>query len=424
MPQWPSADPDLQKACAQLHRLSYGVDFEVGGSAPATWTLLGEHCDHIGGKVICALGAHRVAVVASKRSDDTIMVTQQRRSVTMEDDIATTSMTLAEVAQLARTTEDEDEIPARPLGGIAARLAGVTWTLVHRQFLSRETGGFNITVVSEIPELAGAGDDIATEVAWAVALSSLTEHRLDPPTCARLAEYCAQSAAMFSEQPPITAKYITALRGHAQAYTLIDYADGSVTSAPTNKDVTAVLLLTPTEDLFADNVDQIIARAHFADRASKAFGVSHLCRLPEASARLIPWLEAVRDVQGATDVPEPDVARQWLAYYDAELALCAKACSDLRARKTKDVLDIVRESTSTQRARYQLGSPAMDALVALSVTRGALASRPAAVGWTNGVIAHVPQPRVANFVADMAADGLIVLTLDSGEPADTISATS
>lgn len=420
MPQWPATEQPLSVRAAHLHRSAYGTDATIAGMAPATWNVIGDHIDHIGGLVICGLAHLGAVVVASKRDDDTIMVTEHRRTLDLDEDTFTSSVALAEIAELAGRTTAEDEVPPRNVGGVANRLAGLTWMLVHRQFLSRDTCGFNITVVSDIPGFAGLGLDVATEVAWAMALSQLTGHRVDAPTRARLTEYCAAAAAMFAENSPVTARYAAAFRGHDNAYTIVDYADGSVTAAPLATDSHPVLVLPPRLESESDLVDDILLREHFARRAAKAFGVAALCRLPDAETRALQWLTAMVEMHDPADLPTVPVAQNWLTFFAGETERSHRAASALRARKSADVWAVLQESEQAQAQNYGLTNPAESALAELAVHRGAFAARAAAAGISPAVIAHVSPAKVSYFCADLSEDGFIVVSLRPGSCAEAI----
>lgn len=77
--------------------------------------------------------------------------------------------------------------------------------MIHKQMLSRDTKGLDITVLSTIPEGVGLGENSAMDVALALAL--YRENIEEAPTKARIAEICSQSAFMFSETSVLRAAH-------------------------------------------------------------------------------------------------------------------------------------------------------------------------------------------------------------------------
>ena len=82
MPVWPTntdsqADNnDLIAAVVEYHTTAAGRAPEALATAPATWSLIGEHTDHAGGIVLLSLCQARVAAAISPRPDRTIHVTE------------------------------------------------------------------------------------------------------------------------------------------------------------------------------------------------------------------------------------------------------------------------------------------------------------------------------------------------------------
>ena len=78
MPVWPTntdsqADNnDLISNVVEYHTTAAGRAPEALATAPATWSLIGEHTDHAGGIVLLSLCQARVAAAISPRPDRTI----------------------------------------------------------------------------------------------------------------------------------------------------------------------------------------------------------------------------------------------------------------------------------------------------------------------------------------------------------------
>ncbi|QGU01654.1 galactokinase [Corynebacterium kalinowskii] len=412
MPVWLHPDAQLIDRVAELHQQSYDSTVPRTAVSPATWNFLGEHTDHVGGLVINATAPLHVAVAASPREDDTIMVTTHELDVDGDVQSFTDSVTLYEVSQCAAQLQHggSDASPSLTLGGPGVRLAGVVWSMVNRQYLSRDTKGFNITVVSEIPARVGLGDEVAAEVAFASILAESSEHKLDAPLKARLAEICASSAQLFSAVPSFRARYTAALRGSEDAFNIVDYADGSVTHAPMLRDATdyaSFLVALPHDEPVTD----IAERKRFVDEAAAAFGVDYLRRLPDATQRVTQWLTAMHKANEADDYPGLEEAHRWLSFFERETERATKASMVLRARKAKEALSLVGDSQRDLESLYQVVPEKETALANLCLARGALAVRSAAARLAGAVIVHAEAKKSTNLISDLAADGFTVVPL-------------
>lgn len=412
MPVWPHPDAQLIDRVTELHQQSYDSTVPRTAVAPATWNFLGEHTDCVGGLVINATAPLKVAVAASPREDDTIMVTTHEVDVDGDVQTFTDSVTLTEVSSYAAKIQhsDADTEPSLSLGGPGIRLAGVVWSMINRQYLSRDTKGFNITVVSEIPPRVGLGDEVAAEVAFASILAESAEHKLDAPLKARLSDICATSAQLFSPAASFRASYTAALRGSEDSFNLVDYSDGSVTHAPMLRDTTdyaSFLVALPCHDTVAN----IAARKHFVAEAAAAFGVDYLHRLPDATQRVSQWLAAMHKANEATEFPGLEEAHSWLTFFEKETERAIATSIALRARKAREALALVCESQRDVETLYQVVPDQESALANLCLTRGALAARSAAAGLASAVIVHCEAKKASNLMADLAADGLVVVAL-------------
>ena len=257
-----------------------------------------------------------VAVALSPRADDLV-------SVTMHDTTAhgveklTDEVSMGVIADLAAARQpviDErgrPETPPAPEGGLAVQLAGIVWTLINRQLLSRDTGGLDVTIVNDIPDGAGLGDEAARGVAFALALLGDGDDLDDAPVRARIAEVCHQAVEMFSPVPPLRARYTAALRGQYDSVSVIDYADGSVTQAPHPQSGDLEFYAITVEQARVDRSAEILRRRRFVEEACRAFGTESLRLLPDASQRVIEWLTAVHKVHGEENTPEIGDAAAW-----------------------------------------------------------------------------------------------------------------
>lgn len=413
MPVWPSPDAQLTEKAIELHQSAFDASEPFVASAPATWNFLGEHTDYVGGVVVNATAPLRVAVAATPRTDDTLTVTMHELDPHGDLVNFTGSVTLSEITQHASYMQhpQEGDSAGLPLGGLEVRLGGVVWSMVNRQYLSRDTRGYNITVLSEVPNGVGLGDEVATEVAFATILAEASGHKLDPPLRARLAELCASSARLFSAAPSFRSRYTAALRGSADAFNIVDYADGSVTHAPMLNDVhTSFLVALPDRDA---RLADIAARERFLSAAGDAFGVDCLRRLPDATPRAIQWLTAVHKADEAAGLPGIEEAHRWLTFYDQEIVRTQRTAMALRARKAHDAVAHLNQSQNELSSLYRVVPEREQALAELCVARGAVATRSASAGLAHAVIVHAPVKQATNLIADLADDGFTVVLLDN-----------
>ncbi|RNE49551.1 galactokinase family protein [Corynebacterium alimapuense] len=420
MPMWPSSQAPALERVLSIHQENTGVAATQAADAPATWLLLGEHVDYAGGVVLISQAAPRVAVAYSPRQDDLVKVTRYATGV---DGISMTtdSVSIRDVAERAaeqQPTVDERGrlvVPPTPEGGLAARLSGIAWTMIHRQLLTRETAGMDVTVVDDIPQGAGLGAEAAQEAAFALALQGFAEGLDLAPTRTRLAEVCVQSAEMFAATPPLRARYTCALRGSGETISVIDYADGSLTQAP--------LLQTSGIDFFAimapgthTNADEEIRRRRrFLATACQAFGTESLRLLPDAPQRVLEWLRAVHKVHGEADSPSLKEAGAWLSFHEEETLRARRLSQALRSRRLPAIWPLIAQSQSELVGKYDLHGASE--LAQLCLERGAQSARSAAAGSSTAVITGVDKHHAANFAADLSADGLLVIKLEAGEVA-------
>lgn len=427
----------LLAASRAHHRALYAGDPTGGATAPATWTMMGEHTDYSGGVVVGTIAQWTTAVTVGSNTQGVINVAVVAQGAADTAGAANTAATAAHVEKhslpvaeiAARAVAQQTTVnahsrpvsPPVPEGGIAARLGGIAWSMIHRQMLSRDTQGLDITVVSTIPVGIGLGEAEAAEVATALAL--FTDETCDPPVRARLAEVCSQSANMFAEITPLRARHTLALRGEHGKMSVIDYSDGSVTQIPhpvgKSAGLEAFAVRTPSPGTLSVDSGQTRHRQEFIDAATRAFSVESLRLLPDATTRVIDWLQAVIEVAGRRDLPTVDQARSWLGFWEAETLRTQRLCSALRSRRLQDIGELLAVS---QRELMRLhGLSGTDQAVAeLCLTRGALSARNTNAGITHGVIVLVDARKAPNFSADLSDDGLLVVPLQHGVIAEKV----
>ncbi|MDR7329815.1 galactokinase family protein [Corynebacterium guangdongense] len=427
MPMWTVTDTPAHERARRLHEEITGTGAVAVADAPATYPLIGEHVDHAGGLVIVGVADLRAAVAYSPRPDSVIRVSSQRYGAdgapgeveTDTIDVAVVSERAAE-QQSAIDQEGQPVTPDAPVGGAAARVGGLVWTLVHRQLLSRETQGMDVTIVSDIPAGLGLGADTAVDAALAVALQAASPELGDAPLRARLAEIASQAADTFSARPALRARHTAALRCPGDTVSIIDYADGSVTQAPhpVNREVRGFVVGLPVEkQRDAAEAYALIRRQRlFLEEACRAFGTETLRQLPDAATRVLDWLQAVHKVRGPEEAASTEQADAWLSFIDAETGRAQRAARALRSRRGEEIGQLLAQSQAELNAR--LGLPASDELAELARVRGALSARATSAGLGESVVALVPAARAANFAADLVAEGFIVVELAPGARAD------
>ena len=432
MPLWPEPNRPAVERAVTAHREAHGVDATHAGSAPATWELVGEHTDVYGGVVITGLASLRVGVAASPRHDDAVTVRVLQTTVTQDVVTAEDSTTYSKLAeQFAAMPAEVDESglphrPAAPTGGLAARLGGVVWMMINRQVLSRDTPGWDFTIVSDIPPHAGLGAGAACDAAVAIAMLSGHSDIDEAPLRTRVTEICTQAVTAFSALPVAHARHAASVRGSGQTVSVLNYADGSLTQAPhpLNRELCGFIIAVPgTEprtipartDSMESALPEVRARRSFLQAACRAFGTESLRALPDAESRVIDWLDAVHAVHGAENRPTLAAARAWLDFYAAETNRALQVASTLRSRSGAALFPLLSDSQAALHRDFHLD--AADQLVDLARMRGAAAARAACGGLAAAAIAFVPGAKATNFAADLAADGLIVTPLSAGDPA-------
>ncbi|MCX7542402.1 galactokinase [Corynebacterium sp. P5848] len=432
---WPIAGDAVRETALDEHRSTYGTAPGLIASAPATFLMIGEHTDPYGGVVLTGLSARQVVVAASRRSDDRVGVRVLRAGTddrTVPHTATTTMADLAAHANLHEAKQDDPgaDLPSSPLkdgsDDWANRLGGVAWMMIHRQLISRETPGFDITVVSDIPPGCGLGGRAAAEAAFALGLADLAGHQPDAPLRTRVAEICTHAATLFGAISPLRARHTTALRGSSERdLAVIDYADGSVTHAPSPAPRSFLPFLVtvpdPPSEAAGSGVTELRRRSDFIALASRIYGVPSLRLLPDAEERVIDWLETVHEVKGPGAQPPVAEASGWMRFLTAETRRSSDCAALLRSRRISEALTRLTASQEQACAAFGLGSDT-DALVRLCRSRGAAAARAAHAGASGAVIAWFPVGTGGRGARDaalrLADDGLLVIPLAGGGPAE------
>lgn len=420
MPMWQTPDTTAADRVTRAHEQVAGSSPTHVATAPATWSFIGEHIDFYGGITLLGLSDLQAAAAVSARTDAVVHINYNGTS---------SETSLSHAAELAAAQQpgiDDDGktiTPPDPKGELTERVTGMVYSMVSRQLLSRETSGLDITIVSDIPEHAGLGNDTAIDVAVALALLGHSEELNEAPLRARLADVCASSAETFSQYPALRARYTAALRGTGEHTAVVDYSDNSVTQAPTplGPDMSAVVVTPATNSKETTKAlkragAEIRRRQRFVQDACHAFGTESLRLLPDAPQRVIEWLNAVHNVHGPQGTPRTGEAANWLGFYEAETQRAGDFARALRSRRGADLFPILEQSQTALAHEYQLDTA--DKVAQLLKLRGAAGVRAASAGTSPAVIAYIPTSKAANFTADLAEDGFCVIPLNPGKVAD------
>lgn len=412
MPIWSnthSSDTPLAQRVQAWHFASYGVPAEAVATAPATWSLIGEHTDHAGGIVLMSIADLHAAVSISPRRDNTVNIHEYQ---------LTASGDWAETTSSAPLPHNQDA-NATNTSNRATQLAGLATTMIQRQMLSRDAKGFDITIGTEIPPLSGLGEIEAIEVATALALAHAIDDIDTPPAKTKLADICYQAAQLYRTEPALRARYTVALRGKDGMINVVDYADFSITQASHivgNLNKTAAIAVIPPVSDFEPASEELKRRQAFVDEATRAFGAESIRLLPEANIRVIDWLRACHEVHGTDNLPTISEANQWMDYHCDELHTVQTVTQAIRSRRIADVYPALAQSQHNMAGLYGVTS-IDDKIAQLCITRGADSARSAHSGLSPAVIALVKSTRAGNFIADLSDDGFTIVELTNGTPA-------
>lgn len=419
MAVWTTPDVPASQRVAEVHRKVAGRDPLRAADAPGTFIVIGENADHFGGITVVGLTGQRAAVALSPRDDATVHVHGDFAGTAITDQAACSQ--IAQFGEAGFSSFGAEGDAAQPLIDVprtpAIRFGGLIHTLVGRQMLPRDTAGMDITIVSDIPLGAGLGALHAADAALALALLGGDEDIDSAPLRARLADITSHSAAVYADTPVLRARHSAALRGSADGVSVIDYADGSLTAAPhpARGGVRILSVAAAFGEPFVDTARSVEYGREFIDEACANFGVSSLRQLPDASERVVEWVDARRHVHGPDSAPSLETARAWVAFSEAETQRSAAAVKALRSMRDDEFFALIGEPERSP------GLPVPHQLVQLLEMRGARAARPAAAGMSQAVLAYMSEQGAENAIADLAADGFAVVEITPGSAAALLS---
>lgn len=413
--------PECLTRALELHHENHGTPGTIAGHAPGMWVTVGEHIDNFGGIALLHQVTPRVAVVASPRKDTTVAVKAHfAASLSNPDtapDIFTDSATFEEAtaAIQAQSPQADDKgqpvDPPIPSGGLALRLAAVTLNLMQRGVLSRESTGFDVTVVSELPHSSGFFELAAMDAAFAVAAATRLKDREEPPVRLKLAEACINAVDTVALFPAVRSVYHALLRSHGTGMSVMHHVDGALTQTPSmvGRNFSLIAARSPEGGLldipFEEAARQQRERQRFLTKATHAFGVELLELLPDAPARVIQWLEANHQVLGPHGLPTTAEAAAWLRFWQDETQRASGILSAIRALNFPEASALLNASADALNSDYGIAGTAVP-LGQLLLQHGADNARPAAPGRSHTVAAVVPNEAVEEFLRYLRANGI------------------
>ena len=418
--------PPVWAAVNHCSRRSYYVgmervnQMEIVASAPATFNVIGEHTDAVGGVVLMGVATPRVRVAVTRTTSGVVEVSS---SIDGIEDCS------ARWSELPITAAGAVSKHAAPQTNLAARFGSIANMLINKQLITREHNGYVVEVSSEFPLGVGLGVVEALECAFALAIVRPHVDDDDAPLRAKLAEALVDTATLLRKQCDDAAlvaassdprehasvqrvRYEVALRSPG-GVSVLDYRDKSLTTAPPLGDVVPVVVNASKPPKPSAELSQM---CRFLFDAAHAYGVSEIRHVPDASPRVIEWLTAVHSVKPDSSAPAVPVAQRWLDFLDAETQRAQQTVALLRSRRQREAADVLQQSHCAVAEEFSFPAAA-DAVGLLAAERGAVAYRAAHGGHSYAVIAYVSSASVDRFIAD-AEPGLSVLALDPGSRAE------
>lgn len=116
MPMWSTPSTPAAERIRAAHLELVGTEPAHIASAPATWSLIGEHIDHFGGVTVMGVADLNAAAAVSPRDDGTIAVhIVPAHGETIHDSISFSELTKRAAEQLPSVdSEGQPVIPRHP----------------------------------------------------------------------------------------------------------------------------------------------------------------------------------------------------------------------------------------------------------------------------------------------------------------------
>lgn len=334
---------------------AYGRPPQGVWHAPGRVNLIGEHTDYNDGLVLPFTLPHRVAVAATRRSDDVL------------------TFGTVDWAQHLTTAADQriDDLRPKTIDNWSAYPAGVAWALRARGI---EVPGADLVMASTVPTGAGLSSSAAVECATAVALLGLAGTTLPLPEIARIAQ---QAENDFVGMPCGILDQTASLCCTAGHVLFLDVRSGEAVQVPFDAAASGLEVL-----VIDTRVSHSLAESEYADRrrgceqAAKTLGVTSLRdvsveELGQAEAQLPAELAPlVRHV-----VTENDRVRRTVDH--------------LRAGELRQIGPLLDASHESLRDDYRVSCAELDLAVTAARRAGALGARMTGGGFGGSAIALV-----------------------------------
>ncbi len=347
---------------------AFGAAPAAAARAPGRVNLIGEHTDYNGGLVLPAAIALSTRVALRPRSDDRVRASSRERG------------------------RAEARLGDPPAGGWLDYVRG-TARLLAAAGLVRETG-FEIAVLSEVPEGAGLSSSAALEAATALALLAACgapETELDRPALARL---CQRAEAEFAGVPcGIMDQYAVLCTSPGSAI-LLDCARERARSVPLPGSVEILI--------FDTGVSRALRSGGYAERRAECdralAGARAALGRPLATLSEISETELAR-LDGALDPVALRRARHVVRENARVLAFASALEGGDLARAGRAMFD----SHESLRRDYDVTVAESDALVDDSrPLPGCVGARMTGAGWGGCTVHLVEAEHADDFAARLA----------------------
>ncbi|WP_254185595.1 galactokinase [Nocardioides panacis] len=336
-------------------------------TAPGRVNLIGEHVDYNGGLCLPMALPHATYAAVGRREDDTVTLRSKQSADTFAGPL-------------------ESFGPGRATGW-AAYAGGVLWSLAQDGW---DVGGLDVVVDSRVPVGAGLSSSAALECAVAIAVAEAAGSTLDDDLRGRLVKACMRAEQDVAGAPTGGMDQTIALFGRAASALLLDCRDWSsrqVTWDPASAGLTLLVVDTRASHSLTDGGYE--ARRRDCETASGILGVA--------------LLRDVTDQAAALESLEDEQVRRRTRHVFTEIDRVEEAVDLLGAGDFEALGRAFTASHVSLRDDYEVSCDELDAVVEVALEHGALGARMTGGGFGGSAIALVPDERVDEVRAAVAA---------------------